>query len=204
MRLYSGTAEQFVYDTTQNQIADKLRIAFENYYGHTVSPNEFASWTNSFQFLKTAIESNDLKENMMILEYELPYSSKRIDCMLFGSGSEGQNVLLVELKQWSKTDPSEINGNIVTFIGGAPRLHPHPALQVKEYGQMLLDFVETFNEKPEISLSACVYLHNYVRQISDPLFTTQYMTLIKEFPLFTKSDFNDKLGLPIDKTKHQF
>ena len=40
MRLYSGNSKQFIKDTTQNQIADKLENAFFSYYRYKPSPNE--------------------------------------------------------------------------------------------------------------------------------------------------------------------
>jgi uncharacterized protein len=34
MRLFAGSSEQFVEDTIQNQIAEKLKLAFFNYFRH--------------------------------------------------------------------------------------------------------------------------------------------------------------------------
>jgi hypothetical protein len=84
MQLYSGTTQQFVKDATHNAISDKLQEAFTKYYGRHPGPSEVTSWTNSLQFLKNAIEENKLLDNAVILEYELPYSNRRIDCVLFG------------------------------------------------------------------------------------------------------------------------
>jgi len=49
MRLYSGTVDQFVNDTIQNQIAEKLRAAFLDYYRHYPGPSEVQSWRNSLR-----------------------------------------------------------------------------------------------------------------------------------------------------------
>jgi len=40
---------------------------------------------------------------MMVLEYELPYSDKRIDCLIFGMGvNKEENVVVIELNQEDK------------------------------------------------------------------------------------------------------
>jgi len=47
MRLYSGSSEQFIKDTTHNQIAGKLQSAFVDYFGYKPSDAEVRSWQNS-------------------------------------------------------------------------------------------------------------------------------------------------------------
>jgi hypothetical protein len=47
MRLYAGMSEDFIRDTTRNQIATKLRDAFFAYYRYNPSPAEMNSWRNS-------------------------------------------------------------------------------------------------------------------------------------------------------------
>jgi len=44
MRLYAGTSNQFILDTIQNQIAEKLRASFFNYYRFYPSEGEIRSW----------------------------------------------------------------------------------------------------------------------------------------------------------------
>ena len=155
MRLYQGTTAQFIEETRNNKIADVLESSYETYYGHKTSPSEYMSWTNSLQFVKNLIENSKLLNNMIILEYELPYNTGRIDCILFGTGKNGsKNIVVIELKQWSKVEDCEIDGNIITFIGGAKRMEPHPSIQVGGYHNYLLDFVQIFEENKDITLSA--------------------------------------------------
>lgn len=192
MRLYEGTSLQFIEDTIQNQIADKLRESFENYYGRRVSPTEFSSWTNSLQFMKNLIERNSILDNMIVLEYELPYANERIDCILFGIGTNGkENVVVIELKQWSSAEDCDIEGNIVTFLGGSTRMVPHPSFQVRGYHYYLKGFVQVFDKDPDIALSSCVYCHNYSKRTNDVLFLPKFNDIIKEFPVFTKDDFQN-------------
>src|SRR3989344_4037382 len=105
MKLYSGTIGEFIRDTAQNKIADKLKENFERYYGRRVNPSEFGSWINSLQFAKNVLERSTSEENMVILEYELPYSNQRLDCIIFGKGEDNtENVVVMELKQWQKVE----------------------------------------------------------------------------------------------------
>ena len=98
MRLYEGSYQQFIEDTINNRIADKLKDSFENYYGHRANPGEVIAWTNSLRFLKDVIESKSLYDIYIVLEYELPYSTKRIDCILMGKDTDKkENVLVIEL-----------------------------------------------------------------------------------------------------------
>ena len=48
IRLFAGTSKQFLQDTIQNQIAEKLKLAFFNYFRFYPSPNEINSWRNSY------------------------------------------------------------------------------------------------------------------------------------------------------------
>lgn len=191
MRLYHGTSKEFIDDTIQNQIADKLKISYENYYGRRPSPSEINSWSNSLQYLKNLIEKNKILDNMIILEQELPYTNERIDCLIFGKGDFGVMVVLIELKQWSKVKECDIENNIITFVGGAERMIAHPSYQVEGYSLLLKDFVEIFEK--ELKLNSCVYCHNYTKQMNDNLFSEKFKNIIKQYPIFTKEDFN-KIG----------
>jgi hypothetical protein len=195
MRLYSGTSQEFIQDALQNQIADKLKTSYESYYGRGVSPGEFSAWGNSLQFLKNLVESSDLKDNMLILEYELPYANQRIDCILLGAGKDGaENVVVIELKQWSKVKDCDVEGNVMTFVGNAERMVEHPSLQVAGYHAHLKDFLKVFEESPPLSLASCVYMHNYSAGRQDLLLSQKFADVVKEFPVYTKNDFQSLSG----------
>jgi hypothetical protein len=193
MRLYEGTSRQFVEDTIQNQIAEKLRQSYESYYSRRVNPREMTAWTNSLQFMKNVIERNSLFENMVVLEYELPYANERIDFIIFGEDeNSSSNVVIVELKQWSVVEDCDVEGNVITYVGGANRMESHPSYQVGGYHYYIKDFVQFFDEK-NTSLSSCVYCHNYTKTENGALFLPKFQEVLKEFPIFTKEDF-DNLG----------
>lgn len=192
MRIYQGTTQEFIQDTVHNRITDKIKEHFETYYGRRASPSEITSWTNSLQFLKNVVEHASPPDNMIALEYELPYSTERIDCLLFGKGADGRDsVVIIELKQWSQVADCEIADNIITFVGGARRMVPHPSFQVRGYHYYLEDFVELFHEKNSADLSSCVYCHNYSKLDDAVLLAPKFEGILKEFPVYTKDDFEE-------------
>jgi len=194
MRLWAGPTQQFIADTVQNLIADKLQSAYENHYGRRVTPGEKNSWTNSLQFVKNVIEKKSLQDTAVVLEYELPYTNERIDCIIFGKGEErNDNVVVLELKQWSKVEDCDVEGNVITSVGRAQRMVSHPSIQVRGYHFLLKDFVQLFDENPPTDLSSCVYCHNYRRTAKDVLFLPKFRGIIRDFPLFVKDDV-EKLG----------
>ncbi len=187
MRLYTGSSEQFIQDILENKLADKLRTAYESYYYRLASPQEVVSWTNSLQFVKNIIEYASLKDNVLVVEYELPYSNRRIDCLLFGKGVDASpNAVIMELKQWSKVENCDLENEVLTFTGGANRLEAHPSFQAQGYYSYLKDFVEVFGNST-INLSAISYCHNYSRA-SDAMFGPKFQSIVKDFPLFAKED----------------
>jgi hypothetical protein len=87
MRLYAGTSQQFMQDTSLNQIAGKLQNAFFGYFQYNPSPAEINSWKNSLRALSLVFDYAGLNDHGVILEYQLPLSSFRIDCIICGKDS---------------------------------------------------------------------------------------------------------------------
>ena len=190
MRLYSGSSKEFLDDVRQNLITNKLNNAFEEYYGKKVTLSELNSWNNSLQYIANVIDENGLYDNIVTLEFELPYSTMRIDCILFGKDKDGlDNVVVIELKQWSQVEDCDVENNVVTYFGGSQVMVPHPSFQVEGYHFFLKDFFEIF-DKEEIDLTSCVYCHNYSKSINTTLFLPKFENILKKFPVYTKDDFH--------------
>ena len=69
------------------------------------------------------------------------------------------NVVIVELKQWSDAKLSDKDAIVKTFLGGAEREVNHPSYQAWTYAALLEDYNEAVQEK-HIMLNPCAYLHN--------------------------------------------
>ena len=130
--LYWGTTSAFVGHTKQNEIAGRLQQAFFDYFGWNPPESEVRSWRNSLKALSNAIELGGLLDHGLLLEYQLPLTSRRLDAMITGHDREGRPAaVIVELKQWSEDVASSRVEDMVTVRYGK-RLKEtlHPSAQV--------------------------------------------------------------------------
>ena len=190
MRLYAGTSQQFISDTIQNQIADKLKTAFFANFRYYPSPAELNSWRNSLRAISQVFQYADLMDHGVILEYQLPLTSCRLDCMIMGRDSdETDNAVIIELKQWDKCKDANGENEVITRLGFGEREVLHPSAQVGQYKMFLQDGHSAFYEGDSpVSLFACSYLHNYSFVSDDVLLSPKFASLIEEFPLFSADD----------------
>ncbi|MEJ2655866.1 MAG: DUF2075 domain-containing protein [Desulfobacterales bacterium] len=192
MRLYAGSSQQFIQDTVTNQIAEKLKSSFFTQFRYEPSPAEIRSWRNSLRAMCHTIEYADLLDHGIILEYQLPLSSNRLDCMVCGHDSDEQpNAVIVELKQWDGCSDADGKNEVLTWIGGAQREVLHPSVQVGKYKMYLEDMHPAFYEPPDkIKLNACSYLHNYHYEINDTIYDDKFSEALKHCPTFSADDFD--------------
>ncbi|MGK5557713.1 DNA/RNA helicase domain-containing protein [Actinomadura kijaniata] len=132
--------------------------------GVTVSASERRAWDRSLPRLAQDLVDAGLGQIEMLVEYQLPLTSKRVDVVLAGTDRRtGDDAyVVVELKQWShaevwEDDPRKV---IVQNMSGGPKLHP--SLQAKGYSDYMVDFVTALGGRPG-SVHAVAYLHNAAR-----------------------------------------
>lgn len=191
MILYEGAIEKFNDDVLQNCIADRASEKYQAYYKKNPGTSEYRSWAYSLAILNNSFLYAGLKNNYVIVEYELPYTSQRIDVLVFGNDSNDQeNIVLMELKQWSNENvyESQSEGNVIVDYGKFKREFPHPSLQVQGYHFHLKDFLEIFDNNKAPQLSSFAYTHNYSKSGKQVLFSEKFTEAIKSFPLFAKED----------------
>ena len=190
MRLYAGTSQQFIEDTVQNQIAEKLKLAFFDYFRYNPSPAEVTSWRNSLRALSQVFQYADLLDHGVMLEYQLPLSSLRLDCLICGRDGHGADgAEIIELKQWEKCYESDGENEVSTWIGGGQRDVLHPSAQVERYKLYLKNTHTAFHENHSpVALNACTYLHNYNYYSEDVLFSPKFDAVRTRCPVFTADD----------------
>lgn len=191
MILYDESLEHFNEDVMLNRIADRAAERYTTYYKRRPGESEYRSWANSLAILNNSFIYSGLKDNHIIVEYELPYASTRIDVMLFGYDTEGkENIVILELKQWSNDNvkESESEGNVKVKYRGSWIEVPHPALQVQGYYFNLKDFIKIFEDKDAPELSASIYAHNYSKERDTILNSSKFSALIDNFPIFSKEE----------------
>src|SRR5580692_1141681 len=186
MRLYSGTTKSLIEDSTYNRIATKLKDAFFTEFRCQPPPSEVNSWNNSLRAVSQVFQAGNLLDHGVLLELQLPLTSKRLDCLVTGyDGKKAPNAVIIELKQWGGCRGASGKNEVATFVGGNVRDVLHPAVQVGQYMTYLVDCHTAFQGDNGINASACSYLHNYSPTEDDPLFLPQFTEQIKRFPVFT-------------------
>src|SRR3989304_1102425 len=187
MRLYSGSSQQFIEDTYRNQITDKLEQSFVIQMGHAASPGEVSAWRNSLRATSMVFEHAELADQGVIVEYQLPLSSRRLDCMVCGrDGASKDNAVIIELKQWDRCKPADGDHEVLAWVGGSERELLHPSVQAGQYRMYLEDVHTAFYEEPDgITLNACAYMHNYSPRPDDPLVSDKFRRIIESPPPLT-------------------
>ncbi len=187
MIIYDGIKEQFISNVENGTLSDEIEKRIEERLGRHTGKAEFTSWNNSMQFMYMILSDQEIPNNAGVaIEYNIPQTSKRVDFILSGyDASHKPNAVIIELKQWDKVHKVEGKDALInTFTGGAYRDVVHPSYQVWSYASLIRDYNEIVQDK-DITLSPCVYLHNYKLQDDDPILDEQYQTYIDEAPIFT-------------------
>jgi DUF2075 family protein len=187
--IYDAPQEKFFIDVRSNKLVDIMKTNFKETSGMHVGESEYSSWSVTGDKIKNLIESSDLSNIYVTFEYQVPYTSKRIDCLLFGKNNNDRGIVVhIELKQWEKVEALDIEGNFVeTFIGGSTKTVAHPSQQVEGYHDYMYGFIEVFEEN-ELDLVGCSYCPNYRRNIGEGLFNPIYNKILERYPIYTHED----------------
>jgi uncharacterized protein len=192
MRLYSASSREFMDDTVKNRIADKLKDTFFGYFRYYPPPSEVASWRNSLRATAQVFSRAGLTDHGVILEYWLPVTSKRLDCLVCGRDSEARDeAVIIELKQWERSGQAIGDNELIAFLGGAEREVLHPSVQVGQYSRYLEDAHTAFyaGDSP-VKVSACSYLHNYTITPDDALLASKFADSLLLYPVFGGADID--------------
>ena len=160
MLAYLGTKEEFLRDAPV--IEDKVRDAVKLKLNFKVAESEYLSWRNSLgNAMSHVMRSDQIPSDAGIaIEYRLNGRRFRLDFVISGVDAQGrESLVIVELKQWTDIQFSDLDEHVKTVLGGGIRDVTHPSYQVWSYKSHL----EMFNEyvyENELSVEACAYLHN--------------------------------------------
>jgi hypothetical protein len=199
VQLYSGTSREFVLDATRSAIARKLETAFIEVNRYRPKKEEVASWQYSLLYMAMSLKEADLLEHGVALEYHLPLSAKRLDCMVTGHDSNGKkSAAIIELKQWGEVTESEADDCVTTWVGGRYQDVLHPSRQVGQYEEYLRDVHSVF-ASGLVRLSSCAYLHNMTYSQTNELFHPRHDALRTSIPLFTGDRTDDFVAFLKDR-----
>jgi len=140
VHLLQGTTTEFIGEATRNLIAGKLSDRFFQHFRYRPSSSEVASWQNSLRAMSQALQLGGLTEQGILVELQLPLTSRRLDCLVTGTTSAGAPAsVIVELEQWTDVLPSPIPECVVIEAHGGMCDVPHPSRQVGGYEQYPVD-----------------------------------------------------------------
>src|SRR3990170_3453132 len=160
MQLYMGTASGFLQDTARGTLASKLEERFFDEFRFHPPESEVRAWSNSLAAVGEVIDSRGFRTQGVLVEYQLPLTSRRLDCMFTGHDTSGtRSAVIIELKQWDRVEPSWIDDCVTTFVASGNRDVLHPSAQAGGYQRYLLDTNTAFMHEA-IRLDACAFLHN--------------------------------------------
>ncbi len=195
MIIYRNTKQAFISDVRSSSIVDELTESFRRIQGSRPAESEVRAWSNSLQFVANALDENELPSDAGVaVEYRIPATAKRVDVLLSGyDGSRRPNLVVVELKQWSKSTATSKDGILLANrFGGSETEGVHPSYQAWSYAELLRGFNAAI-EKESIEINPCAYLHNHA---ADPLrqsiLNPCYDEYLKASPVFLKGPAEQK------------
>ena len=190
MIIYNETKDVFLEELDDGILDEKLYGLVKERFGRDTPRSEVGAWRNSLVQAGMRIMRSGIPDDCGIaIEYNIPYTSKRVDLIVSGLDEEGRsNAVIIELKQWESVESVPGKDGIVrTFLGGAVREVAHPSYQAWSYAMAISDFNADVQDMG-ISLHPCAYLHNYPLTDGDPLTDGIYRRYLDAAPVFTKRD----------------
>ncbi|SDH04091.1 DUF2075 domain-containing protein [Desulfosporosinus hippei] len=199
MIIYQNSAIGFRNAVDNNQIVPDIETQYISKFGRRVGQGEKRAWNNSLKFMETVIRKSAVPDDCgVLIEYNIPATSKRIDFIISGQDeSNNNNFVIIELKQWDKAEATEKEDIVTAYVGGRVREIAHPSYQALSYKRYISDMNEAVYTN-NLTPYACAYLHNYVKKNPEPLTLPQYSYILSGTPIFFSED-NTKLESFIHK-----
>ena len=159
------------FSALEHHLAQRLAEQMSIQTGHSPSASERRSWEQSLPALRADLVDAGLHDVEMLVEYQLPLTSKRADVVLAGvhPRTGHPSYVVVELKQWSRAEAYEDSDTLVSIEKYGGRAVTHPAVQVEGYVDYIADFTSHLAETDH-SLVGAAYLHNATDRGVEDLF----------------------------------
>ena len=173
-------------------LAEQMRMRL----GQGPSDAERRSWERSLPVLAEDVVAAGLEHAEILLEYKLPYTSKRVDAIIAGThpGTGRPSYVVVELKQWGGMSALPGSDELVVADGFASQPRLHPQLQVASYCEYLADFARAITAN-DAHLVGAAYLHN--ASSIDPLSARPASDFARIFGQAEREGFRDFLRASI-------
>lgn len=186
MLAYLATKAQFLVDAPK--IEDIVREEVSRKLNLQVSQAEYQSWRNSLgNAMFHAMNTEDIPSDAGVaIEYRLNGRRFRIDFMISGRTASGkESLVIIELKQWSDVQYSDLAEHVKTFVGGGFRDERHPSYQAWSYASHLESYNEYVYENG-LEVHACAYLHNC--KDASIISNSRYENELRRAPVFLNGE----------------
>ena len=197
MIVYHANKRLFVQDVKTGIIATKILTLIKEKGLNAGHEREFASWQNSMKFMRNIVDDSDIDDEVEIaIEYNIPQTSKRVDFIIIGADKKDKdNIVIVELKQWSKAEvvDDDMHFSVRTYVANDRRIVCHPSYQAYSYSRFLANYSQSIHDRG-IHLVPCAYLHNYLPEYKQALASEIYKEWYTTAPFFIMNEvqqFND-------------
>jgi len=190
---YLASKEQFLKDAPT--IEDIVKAAVKKNLNLSVGNAEYNAWRNSLgNAMSHAMNDPGIPDDAVVaVEYRLNGRKFRIDFIIAGFNRAGkESVLIIELKQWTEVNFSELEDHVKTFVGGGLRDERHPSYQAWSYASHLQQFNE-YVYTNALEISACAYLHNC--EAPAVVNDVRYADKLAKAPVFIKGQLSDLQSL---------
>ena len=187
MIVYNENKGLFVQDVRTGVIATKILDLVKEKGLNAGQDREFAAWQNSMQFMRNIVDDKEIDDDVQIaIEYNIPQTSKRVDFIIIGSDkSDNNNIVIVELKQWSKAEvvDDDMHFSVRTYVANDERIVCHPSYQAYSYSRFMVNYSQVVQSN-DIHLVPCAYLHNYLPKYKHALSADIYKEWYTTAPFF--------------------
>lgn len=191
MIVYENKLGRFKEQVLLNEIGDQILGILRDKHISGGSRSEISSWNNSLHFMKDVLDCREIPDDCDVaIEYNIPQTSKRVDFMILGSDkNHNNNVVIVELKQWSRVEKVDdtFKHTVKTDLRGNG-LTAHPCYQAYSYKALLKNYCSDDVEVKESSLHPCAYLHNLNESYRSIIEDDIYSEWVNEAPAFLQKD----------------
>ena len=120
MIVYKGTKLNFQNDVLSNDIENIVLKEYKQKTGKNIAAAEINSWRESLTRMSLILNDAAIPADSGIsIEYHIPRTSKRVDFIISGEDEfHNENLIVVELKQWSEALLTEKDGIVITKFRG--------------------------------------------------------------------------------------
>lgn len=202
MIIYSESCGRFISQCLSNPnsedrigkvIADRMKSLSIGF-----SEGSLHSWEYSLPFLARTLRDNDVPLDADIsIEYRLDPTRYRVDALISGTDGMHEQVVIIELKQWSTASYTSKPNFVHTFGGDGEGDYWHPSYQAANYAGILENF-NAYVQDGNVSIHTCAYLHNMAEENEILLDDEVLYPAVSMSPVFLRNE-EDKLANFIKK-----